>query len=391
MLNTPFTAWPSFSEEETQAVASVLRSGKVNYWTGDEARTFEREYANWTGCERAVALMNGTVALDAALQALGIGPGDEVVVTPRTFIASTSCVVNAGAVPVFADVDSNSGNLTADTIARVITAKTRAIIPVHLAGWPCEMDAIMELANENGVDVIEDCAQAHGANFRGRSVGSFGRAGVWSFCQDKIMTTGGEGGMLTTNDLALWSQAWSHKDHGKSYEAVYKRDHGPGFRWVHESFGTNWRLTEMQAAIGRVQLKRIPEWHRRRADNAARLAAAFVACSGLRVPVPAEHAEHAWYKFNAYVRPDALKTDWCRDRIIAEVNAAGVPCYMGSCPEVYLEKAFDSTGFRPTKRLPVARNLGETNLMFLVHPTLTDVEVSKTCQVVLDVMNRAMR
>ena len=210
------------------------------------------EFAAWCGTAHAVALGNGTLALDAALKALSIGSGDEVVVTPRTFIASVSCVVNAGAVPVFADVEPESGNISARTIASVVTKRTKAVICVHLAGWPCDMDPIMALAKACGFKVIEDCAQAHGARYKNRSVGSLGHIGAWSFCQDKIMTTGGEGGMVTTNDRALWSRVWSLKDHGKNLEAVHERAHSPGFRWVHDSFGSNWRMLEVQAAIGRI-------------------------------------------------------------------------------------------------------------------------------------------
>jgi dTDP-4-amino-4,6-dideoxygalactose transaminase len=200
MLNTGFSPWPCFSEEEVSAVATVLRSNRVNYWTGNECREFEKEFAAWCGTEYAIALANGTLALDLALRGLNIGPGDEVIVTPRTFIASVSCVVNAGATPVFADVDLESGNLCADTIQTALTPRTKAVICVHLAGWPCDMDPIMALAAQHGFKVIEDCAQAHGARYKGRSVGSIGHIGAWSFCQDKIMTTGGEGGMVTVND-----------------------------------------------------------------------------------------------------------------------------------------------------------------------------------------------
>ncbi|HAJ43977.1 MAG TPA: aminotransferase, partial [Alcanivorax sp.] len=256
--------WPSYSEEEADAVRRVLLSNRVNYWTGEEGRHFEREFAAFTGTEHAVAVANGTLALDLALRGLDIGPGDEVIVPPRTYLATASAVVNAGARPVFADVDRDSQNLTAATVAAALTPATKAILCVHLGGWPCDMDALGALAEEYGLWLIEDCAQAHGATWKGRPVGGLGHVGCWSFCQDKIMTTGGEGGMVTTNDAALWSRMWSLKDHGKSWEAVYERDHPPGFRWLHESFGHNWRLTEMQAAIGRIQLQRMGEWTRRR-------------------------------------------------------------------------------------------------------------------------------
>lgn len=372
--------WPSFDEEEIAAVAATLASGKVNYWTGTEGRDFEREFATWTKTRRAIALANGTLALDVALKALNIGPGDEVIVTPRTFIASVSCVVNAGATPVFVDVDRDSGNISAATIAPALTDRTRAIIPVHLAGWPCDMDAIMEIANARGIKVIEDCAQAHGAAIGGRPVGSIGHVGAWSFCQDKIMTTGGEGGMVTTDDEELWSTMWSFKDHGKSWNAVYERDHPPGFRWVHESFGTNWRMLEMQSVIGRIQLGRMAGWTARRTEIAGRFATVLAEFPDIiRVPLPATGITHAYYRLYGYVRPEALPAGWSRDRIVAGMTQAGVGVMHGSCSEVYLEKAFDDTPWRPAQSLPVARQLGETSLMFLTHPTMSDAEVAAQC------------
>ena len=368
---------------------TVILSNKVNYWTGHECREFEKEFAAWIGTEYAVALANGTVALDVALKALGIGIGDEVIVTSRTFLASVSSIVNAGAVPVFADVDCDSQNITAEAIALVLTARTKAVICVHLAGWPCDMDPIMELAAQHGLKVIEDCAQAHGAHYKGRPVGSIGHVGAWSFCQDKIMTTGGEGGMVTTNDRALWSRMWSIKDHGKSWEAVYERQHAPGFRWLHESFGTNWRMMEVQAVIGRIQLRRMQDWHAKRLVNAERIWSAAQVLDGLRVPTVPSEVTHAAYKCYVFVEPTALKSDWDRDRILNEITAKGVPCFSGSCSEVYLEKAFDDTGWRPVERLPVAKKLGETSLMFLVHPTLTEAEVNMTCDVLAQVMREA--
>lgn len=389
MLNTPFSPWPCFTQEEADAVHRVLLSQKVNYWTGRECREFECEFAAWLGTTYAVALANGTLALDVALKAMGVGQGDEVVVTPRTFLASASCVVTAGATPVFADVDPESQNITADTIRAVLTPRTKVVICVHLAGVPCDLDPIMALAAEKGLYVIEDCAQAHGARYKGRAVGSIGHVGTWSFCQDKIMTTGGEGGMVTTSDRELWSRMWSYKDHGKSWEAVYERQHPPGFRWVHESFGTNWRMLEMQAVIGRIQLKRMADWTAARTANALRLKAVCDQYDVVRVPDTPEDVVHAWYKFYAFVRPEQLASGWSRDRIVEEVNARGVPCYHGSCSEVYLEKAFDGTPWRPAEPLPVARALGETSLMLLVHPTLTEAEMDKACVVLGEVLQQA--
>ena len=386
---SPFSPWPSFTKEESDAVSKVLLSNKVNYWTGKECKEFEKEFSTWCDVKHAIALANGTVALDLALKALDIGAGDEVIVTSRTFIASVSSIVTAGATPIFADVDRSSQNITEQTIRSVITSRTKAIICVHLAGMPCDMDSIMILAKSHNLKVIEDCAQAHGAKYKGRSVGSIGHVAAWSFCQDKIITTGGEGGMVTTNDENLWRRMWAYKDHGKSYEAIFESEitAAPGFRWLHESFGTNWRMTEMQAAIGRIQLRKMFEWHSKRKQNANTI---LNACEqfpvALRVVRHPDDIEHAWYKCYVFIRPDGLIENWGRDKIIEEINNLGVPCFSGTCSEVYLEKAFDNTGWRPEVRLPIAKELGENSLMFLVHPTLTKVEINKTVKIIKQIM-----
>jgi dTDP-4-amino-4,6-dideoxygalactose transaminase len=390
MLNTSFSSWPSFTTEEAEAIKNTLLSNKVNYWTGNECRLFEKNFAHWVGSEYAIALANGTLALDLILNAMKIGLGDEVVVTSRTFIASVSSIINTGAIPVFADVDKESQNITAETIKAVLTDKTKAIVCVHLGGWPCDMEAIMELANKNNLLVIEDCAQAHGAKLNDRSVGSFGHASAWSFCQDKIMTTGGEGGMVTTNDTDLWNKMWSFKDHGKSWEAVYEKKHPPGFRWVHESFGSNYRMLEIQAVLGLMQLKMMPVWHNKRNEYAKKIWHCASKIKALRVPIVPDNMVHAAYKCYVFIEPNQLKKDWSRDKVVQEINNLGVPCFMGSCSEVYLEKAFNNKEFKPKKRLPVAKELGDTSLMFLVHPTLTADEITKTCDVLEQVMREAV-
>ncbi|HXG09740.1 MAG TPA: DegT/DnrJ/EryC1/StrS aminotransferase family protein [Gemmataceae bacterium] len=385
----PFAPWPHFGEEEIQAAARVLASGKVNYWTGEEGRRFEEEFAEASGRRHAVAVANGTLALELALYALGIGPGDDVVTTCRTFIASAACAVMRGARPVMADVHPVSQNLTAETIRAALTPRTRAVIVVHLAGWPCDMDPILELARERGLKVIEDCAQAHGAFYKGRPVGSFGDAAAFSFCQDKILTTAGEGGMLVTDDEAVWERAWAYKDHGKSYHAVYRRPHPPGFRWLHEGFGTNWRLTEVQAAVGRVVLRKLPGWVAKRRRHAALLNERLANHPALRITLPPEDVYHSYYKYYVFLRPERLRRGWTRDRILAAVAAEGVPCFAGSCGEIYLEKAFD--GLRPVRPLPNARRLGETSLMFLVHPTLSEQDMHDTCDALEKVLAEATR
>ena len=382
--------WPSYDQDEIDAVAEVLKSGKVNYWTGDIGKQFEREFAAHCGADYAIALTNGTLALELALEAAGIGAGDEVIVTPRTFIASASCVVRLGAHPVFADVSLQTQNLTPESVEAVITPKTKAIIAVHHAGWPCDTDGLMALADQHNLVLIEDCAQAHGARFKDRPVGGLGHVAAFSFCQDKVMTTGGEGGMLVTNDEALWKKAWSIKDHGKNYEAVFEREHAPGFRWLHESFGTNMRMTEMQAAIGRLQLQKLPEWSRKRRDNAARITQTLSKFPAVEVPSPDSDIRHAYYRLYAFIDQAALASGWDRDRIMSEINALGIPCFSGSCPEIYREKAFETGGIRPAAALPNAAQLGPKSLAFLVHPGLTEEDMDLTCNTIDAVLSKSM-
>ena len=388
MLNTAFEPWPSFTQQEADAVSKVLLSNKVNYWTGQECREFEKEFAQFAGTQYAVALANGTVALDVALKALGIGAGDDVIVTSRTFLASASSIVTAGANPIFADVELDSQNISRRTIEAVITPNTKAIICVHLAGWMCDMDPIMQLAEEKGIFVIEDCAQAHGAMYKGKFAGSIGHIAAWSFCQDKIMSTGGEGGMVTTNDESLWKKMWSYKDHGKNFDSIYNKQHPPGFRWLHDSFGTNWRMMEMQAVIGRIQLTKMQEWTKKRTANMEKIYAAFADSSYFTVHRLSADYVHAAYKCYVQVNIDALPKEWSRDRIMQEINAFGVPCFSGSCSEVYLEHAFDNTPWRPAQRLKNAQKLGETSLMFLVHPTLSQESMNKTVTGIQHVINQ---
>ncbi len=385
----PFAPWPVFAEDEIEAVTAVLRSGKVNYWTGEQSQEFEREFAEFVGVGYAVTLANGTAALELALYALGIGPGDEVVVPSKTFIASASCVVRVGAIPVVADVDPDSQNITAASIENVLSPRTKAIIAVHLAGWPCEMDEILALAHKHHLRVVEDCAQSLGARYNGRATGSIGDIGAFSFCQDKIITTGGEGGMLVTDSRELWEKAWSYKDHGKSYAAVFEREHPLGFRWLHERFGTNWRITEMQSAIGRLQLKKVPQWLEVRRSNAALLNQGLSDIPGLRLALPPAHSEHAYYKYYAFIRPAMLRAGWNMERILDALGAEGVPCGVGACSEIYLEKAFVHADLGPKRPLPVASSLADSSLMFMLHPGLAEQDMRDTCAAVAKVMRAA--
>jgi len=346
----------------------VLRSGKVNQWTGPDVSRFEQACVERFGGENGVALANGSLALDLALKALGIGPGDEVIVTPRSFAASAFCVMLAGATPVFADVDADSGNITAETVGQVLSDRTRAIIPVHLAGWPADMRAIMELAGRHGLKVIEDCAQSPGAEIDGKPAGSFGDAAAFSFCQDKIITTGGEGGFVSFRDRSAFERAWSFKDHGKNRQKALAPHGEPGeFRWLHDEVGTNWRLTGPQAALGLVQLQKLDEWNRVRARNAETWRERLDQVDGLHAPVPGKRFRHAFYKFYFYLEADEREAGRLRAEILRRAGAEGLRLFSGSCSEMYLEKAFADL---PRPDCPVARRMGQTSLMVEVHPTL---------------------
>ncbi|MDQ6971173.1 MAG: DegT/DnrJ/EryC1/StrS aminotransferase family protein, partial [Mariprofundaceae bacterium] len=363
--NMSFPGWPVYAQDEMDAVRDVLASGKVNYWTGSHGRAFEHEFADYHGGGFAVALANGTLALEIGLRALGIGPGDDVIVPCRTFIATASAVAAVGARPVVADVDPISGNITAETISAAMTGATRAVIVVHLGGWPCEMDEIMSLTHTHGLKLVEDCAQAVGAEYRRRKVGTFGDAGAFSFCQDKIISTGGEGGMLLLQDQALWKRCWSYKDHGKNPDKALHSVAGGSFVWLHDGFGSNARMTEMQASIGRVQLAKLDAWIEQRRSNATVLLDGLVGVPGIRVDRPEEYMKHVYYRCYMYVQQGALLADWNRDRVVAQCSEKGLPCYQGSCSEIYCEQAFEKAHLAPEKQLPAAHGLSESSFCLL--------------------------
>jgi hypothetical protein len=387
------SSWPIYSPDEITAVARVLKSGKVNYWTGEEARHFEQEYAAHCDVPFAVAIANGSVALELALKAIGVGPGDEVIVPSRTFVATASSVALVGARPIFADVDRVSQNITAETLEAVVTARTRAVIVVHLAGWPCEVQSILELAKLKNLAVVEDCAQGHGALYRGRPVGSFGDAAIFSFCQDKIISTGGEGGMLVTRDRDIWHRAWSYKDHGKNYAATTAANAAASrkFRWLHDTFGTNWRMTEMQAVIGRLQLKKLDHWIEHRSSCASYLNSRLRHIEGIRTTEPPHDVRHSYYKYYAFIEPERLKPKWNRDRIVKMLVQQGFFAQPGSCSEVYRERSFKRAKMQPPSRHPVARELGKTSFLTLVDPTVTPDLLERLSAALEVIMDQALQ
>lgn len=378
----PPPMWPEYAPDEIAAVVETLRTGKVNQWTGKQVGQFERALAELHEMPFSVALANGSLALEAILRAHRIGPGDEVIVTPRSFIASTSCVDLVGAKPVFADIDIDSEAITPDTVRPLITDRTKAVIVVHLNGRPADMPGFVELTKRDNILVFEDCAQALGARINGRLVGSFGHASAFSFCQDKIISTGGEGGMALFKDKADWRRAWSYRDHGKDYDIAFKPLPSSGFRWSHTSFGSNGRLTEMQAAIGLRQLTKLSDWISARAMNARKLEQCLAPYPSVHIaPLPPNH-QHAFYRFSFRVEPTRLKSGWNRDRVMRALIAEGIPCVSGACPEIYLEGAY-AKSMAWFQRLPNATYLGTTSLVLLVHPTLDDRFLSD-CRIALE-------
>jgi dTDP-4-amino-4,6-dideoxygalactose transaminase len=361
-VNVTIPSWPKYEANEQEAVQRVLASGNGNYWSGEEGKLFEQEFATWCGAKHGLCVFNGTVALELALRAVGITCGDEVIVTPRSFLASVAAVVAIGAIPVFADVELDSGNISAETIEKVITTRTRGIVPVHLSGWPADMPAITELADRHGIKVVEDCAQAHGASINGQLVGSFGHAAAFSFCQDKIMSTGGEGGMILTNQDNVRDIAWSLRDHGRNRERTLSNDHPSGFRWTQERIGTNGRMTEMQAAIGRCQLRKVDTWVSQRQKNAKQISSGLQGISGLRVPAPSETYKHAYYRLTVL-----FDEEEARNSIVKKLQESGLPASVGPCPEIYLEEAFVNLGVVPVVPCGVAHDLGKKTMVLSVH------------------------
>ena len=376
------SSWPRFEADEREAVTNVLVSGKVNALVhGGECDAFAAEFADFLGADQAICMANGTVTLEIALRALGVGPGDEVIVPARSFFATASCVASVGALPVFADVLSPSQNIDPASVERMITPRTRAVICVHLAGWPCDMAALGDICEAHGLFLIEDCAQAHGAAIGGRKVGTFGDAASFSFCTDKIMSTGGEGGLLVMCDPDAHTRAWSLKDHGKNPDKLSDGKGIPGqFRYIHDGMGSNARMTEMQAAIGRVQLRKLPDWLAARSANAQYLSETMANHPLLMVPeVPAE-ITHAWYKFYLLLRPDMADPEAQRAQMIAQLMAKGIPCGTGSCPDMSLELGLDGLDLRRDGSLANAHALGRHTLMLLVDHTLDQDDMARIAE-----------
>ena len=391
--------YPFFNKSSIKKVKQILNSGRVNYWTGNECRNFEKEFSNYHGVKYSLAVSNGSVALELGLKSLGLKNNDQVIVTPRSFIISASCVLNLGLKPVFADVDDN-GNLSIEGIKKVYNKNIKAIVVVHLNGLSCDLDPILKFTKKNKIFLIEDCAQAHGAIYKGKKVGSFGNISTWSFCQDKIISTGGEGGMITTNNKKLFLKIWSMKEHGKNYISVFFKKHRTGYKWLHDHLGSNYRMTEMQAAIGRVQLRLLDKMVKKRNF----LANLYL--NGLKdyyqkyeiIKKPDFRCEtcplkknekkcnkcaHSFYRLNLFINKKNIN----QIKLIEQFNKNKIECGIGSCPEIYREKIFKKLKLHPKKRLQNAKLLGKTSIMFPINPYKSLIKIKPEINLIKKILD----
>ena len=338
----PNKDYPYYPPKLIHKINRTLKSGKVNYWTGNEGVMFEKEFSKYVGNKYSIAVANGSVALELALKALDLKKKDEIIVTPRSFVISASCVINLGLKPVFADVDQN-GNLSIEGIKKSFNKNVKAIIVVHLNGLPCNLNPIIKFTKKNKIKLIEDCSQAHGAKYNNKSVGSFGDISTWSFCQDKIISTGGEGGMISTNNKKIWKKCWSSKDHGKNYYSVFHKKHKLGFKWLHDNYGSNYRMTEFQAVIGRYQLKYLDAQIKKRNKIAEKIInslklfwSKYNLISEPNFKRDCKKYTHAFYRLNFYI--NIKKKD--KIKLLKYLQRKKINCNEGPCPEIYKEKIF---------------------------------------------------
>jgi dTDP-4-amino-4,6-dideoxygalactose transaminase len=389
-----------YNKHQIKLVANILKKNKTNYWTGTECTKFEKTFSKYIGNKFSISVANGSVALEISIKALNLKNSDQIIVTPRSFIISASCVVNLGLKPIFADIDDN-GNLTIEGIKKAYNKNVKAIILVHLNGLSCDMDPILKFAKNNKLFLIEDCSQAHGATYKKKKVGSFGDIATWSFCQDKIISTGGEGGMISTNNKKLWSKMWSLKDHGKNFKTVFhKKRYKAGFKWLHDNLGSNYRMTEMQAAIGRDQLKSLDKKIKKR-NNIVNLYLYelrdyYQKYSILKKPdfkcqtCPLKQqlkkctkCIHAFYRLNLFFNKNIKQI-----KILQKLNSNKINCGVGSCPEIYREKVFQKLKYFPKNRLKNAKLLGQTSLMFPINPHKSHILIKEEILKIKKIFNQ---
>jgi len=399
MPTSAYHTWPHYTQSEAEIIKQVLLSNKVNYWTGTETRKFEIEFKHTIRCRYTIAVSNHDAAFDLALLGLDIQSGDEVILSPLTDFYSINSLVAIGATPIFADVCPQTNNITHETVAEVISAQTKAVVCLHYAGLPCDMDPILDLAFSKNLSVVEDCSQALGAQYKGHPVGSLGDISYFSFSDDAIVTTAGEGGMVATNKFQFWDRMRAHKDGGKSFDKMtYLMPIND--KLVHDRFGTNLRMTELQGAIGRLQLKNIKRWNVKRNAYLTSIWKTVSAIDGLFAPLDSHSSNvlagdlqdqiiHGGYKCIVLVDPLTLNPGWDRDAIVEELQELGVPCYSAKYEEVYHQTAVKEARLCPAEILHGAQYFSEHGILFDVHPALSIKDVDKICRDIKAIMQYA--
>ena len=359
--------WPSFTSKEINQVSLILKSGKVNYWTGKYCKIFEKNFSNYHKIKYSVTVNSGTSALECAIKSLNLKQGSEIITTPRSYYTSASSIINCGMKPKFSDISIDSQNLDPIKLEKSINKKTKAIICVHLSGYPCDMNRILKIAKENKIYVIEDCSQAHGASILNKKVGSFGDISAWSFCQDKIISTGGEGGMVATNKLTLYKKVLSIKDNGRNYEKIKRISYSGSFNYIHDFIGSNYRMTEIQAIIGISQLKRLDQMILRRNSNAKVFNNYFHDLDNIFLLLQNSKNTNAYYRYYLFVKKSKNQKI-----LINKIRSKGIECIAGSCPEIYLEKYFKNN-FK-VKEMFGAKYLATRSVCLKVDQTL-DIKI----------------
>ena len=379
--------YPYYSKQEIKKVSSILKKGRVNYWTGKECNSFEKEFATYHELKFGVAVSNGSVALEIALKSLKLENDYHAIVTPRSFIISASAINNTNGVPVFADVDVN-GNLYLDSIKKNITPKTKVVVLVHLYGHPANALEIKKYLKKKKIFLIEDCSHAHGGIFKNRKIGSFGDLSIWSFCNEKIISTGGEGGMICTNNLTIFKRCWSIKDHGKSFDKSKKKIKNYGkFRWLHENYGSNFRMTEMQAGIGRIQLKRLDYQLKKRELLAKKIYQVFkyfvikklfeepnfkcFDCPKSKNNFFCNNCRFTFYRFNIL-----LNNSESRNKLLRKLISNKINCGSGYNAEIYKER-FYKKNKKLVSNIVMSKDIGNRSIAFTIDPYLNTDQIKK--------------
>ena len=360
--------WPNFSQDLITKLGGVISSGKINYTTGPYGERFEKKFSKFIGNKYAIAVCNGTAALEVAIKSLKLPKKSEIIVPARSFFASASCIVNTGHIPVFVDVDLLTQNISLSDIKKKISKRTKVIICVHLAGLPCEMYAIKNFARKNNLKIIEDCSQAHGASINNKEVGSFSDVSTWSFCNDKIISTLGEGGIISTNNKKIYKFCKKYINHGTTLKKIQNQEK---FIYNKDLFGTNLRLTEIQSFAGLEQLKCLKQTQKKRqkiAKDYLKLISKYK--KYFFSYYPPKQIRSAWYRFYFFIKPNVRNHKKIRLDIIRDLIIRNLRCFSGSCPEIYLEKSFKKLKNFKIKRLKNCKILGETSLALDVNHTL---------------------